>query len=827
MGEIMSKELFLKLYKAERESEIDEIIIKNNMTDLKNWVPYGNNTSNFSVIGNQSSNAERALIEKITNSVDAVLTRRSYENDIDPKDDTSPQSPKDALEKFFKIQDGNTSNITKEEEKLISENIILMATNKECEPTKRGSRIHPNLIIYDNGEGQTPEKLPDTILSLLKGNKASINFTQGNYNQGGSGALMYCGDSGYCLVISKRHVKISESFIDKNDKTYTKWGWTLIRKEIREGYKDPVYTYYAPKGKVPCFESDELELLPEELGSKESKEYIGYTGSCKAYIPYKKKVQCGTAIKLFNYQVKKKGALNSHIKYDLAAFIYDTYLPIKFLDCRKNSGSNTYIFRGFKKIIEEDMKQHEESEKGLIYQKLNFDFEVDKQQVEVTIYCCNKKKKSDLTAEKLIEGSRPIKFCLGQQFQGGLTSRFLNAAGLGTIQDLLILIVQFPNIKTQFRADLFMTDRERLYDKRPKKEIDKKLKDYFKESEELREFKNYIMKSVIATEKKDNASVKDAIENLLEKDPAMKKVLLGIDIPKDGAENSIGKGNDKGETKPKKRKKSKSGNSKETKVIETKFIPTYFEPLLKRDEDDNYFKPCYVDKQFRIRFETDAEDNFFNRSKDSGKVKVSIDGKETDDFGKSFSNGICSLIFNKRVSGKKVGIKVITVNLFCGEDLIFTNAIKLILSEQPKKSETKDKGKDNGGVGLPKFELIKEDNWDIFSMNEESSVVLRSDNDAGVIRDIYYINMDNKYLEEKRQELKNEQALIELYEQLYIYNMLFVAMSTKNSEIAASSNKVDDNYSIEKELEIATRAYARVFFITEQLTSEMKKKIGK
>ena len=65
-----------------------------------------------------------------------------------------------------------------------------------------------NLTITDCGEGQTPRKLPLTIMSLSKSNKMYIPFVQGQFNQGGTGALRFCGKHNLQLVISRRNPKL-------------------------------------------------------------------------------------------------------------------------------------------------------------------------------------------------------------------------------------------------------------------------------------------------------------------------------------------------------------------------------------------------------------------------------------------------------------------------------------------------------------------------------------------------------------------------------------------------------------------------------------------
>ena len=48
------KQLFLLIYKASTEEELHEIIIKHpEIFDNKNWVPIGNNESNYGIIENQ------------------------------------------------------------------------------------------------------------------------------------------------------------------------------------------------------------------------------------------------------------------------------------------------------------------------------------------------------------------------------------------------------------------------------------------------------------------------------------------------------------------------------------------------------------------------------------------------------------------------------------------------------------------------------------------------------------------------------------------------------------------------------------------------------
>ncbi len=136
------KELFEKLFFASTESEVDQII--QSYPDIfkqENWYPYGDNESFFGVIENQQASPVPALVEKITNSIDAILTRKCYEAGIDPTSSEAPKSMEEAIAKFFpNYKQWDLPSFRKTQ----SESIQIIAD---------GPRMETSLIIYDDGEG--------------------------------------------------------------------------------------------------------------------------------------------------------------------------------------------------------------------------------------------------------------------------------------------------------------------------------------------------------------------------------------------------------------------------------------------------------------------------------------------------------------------------------------------------------------------------------------------------------------------------------------------------------------------------------------------------
>ena len=172
-----AKQLFERLLRADSEAEVIGILKAAGYWDEPGaWRFYGDQPENWATVGNQQSRAEQALIEKGTNSIDTKLIAAARLAGLPIHGADAPQSVFEARDLLFGEQ-------LRDIEKL-SNSITIAAT---------GNRRRPSITIVDDGEGQTPSDMPNTILSLHRGNKNSIPFVQGKFNMGGSGVLEFCG----------------------------------------------------------------------------------------------------------------------------------------------------------------------------------------------------------------------------------------------------------------------------------------------------------------------------------------------------------------------------------------------------------------------------------------------------------------------------------------------------------------------------------------------------------------------------------------------------------------------------------------------------------
>src|SRR5262245_16872288 len=86
--------------------------------------------NNFTIVGNQQSDATGALIEKMINGIDHVLMRECFARGIDPETPQAPSNMAAAVELFFNVKDGKIGNETNTDlTRLAENNIRIIATS--------------------------------------------------------------------------------------------------------------------------------------------------------------------------------------------------------------------------------------------------------------------------------------------------------------------------------------------------------------------------------------------------------------------------------------------------------------------------------------------------------------------------------------------------------------------------------------------------------------------------------------------------------------------------------------------------------------------------
>ncbi|MEK7117022.1 MAG: hypothetical protein AAB837_02560 [Patescibacteria group bacterium] len=767
------KKLALSLAQADTEKEVVNILKKSGFwNDGSVWHEYGNDPMNYSTIGNQQSSPDNALVEKLVNSVDAVLTRECLRRGIKPDSKDAPQSIAEAQKKFFDIYNGKLSSIDERQRTSLAENILLVAT---------GGKIKPSFSIIDKGEGQTPNGMPETLLSLTKRNKIKIPFVQGKFGMGGSGVLRFC-SSEYklLLVISKRDIQIQD-----NDETKELWGVTVARREDpKEGEKSSHYTYLAPNDKILSFSADKLALLPG---------------------PYPKVfgnfLESGTYIKLYEYEIGSnlRSFIGFDLYYRLALLMPDIALPIRMFERRDyRAHSHDKTLAGLSVRLDEDKSENLEIE---FQTPSTGEMTVEGQKLDYSIYVFKKGKKENYAT------SEGVVFSINGQTHGFLPKTFFdrNAVGMSYLSDSILITINCTKISRRKQEELFMPSRDRLAETPFRFSIEKEMEDIIKNHSGLKDLQNRRRKEAIEDRLQDSKPLADVLEKIIKKSPTLSNLFLrGIRI-----KNPF---NTEGVTK-----------QEEFKGRE---FPTYFKPVKSYTNDTP--KSCPINHKFRIQYETNAENNYFNRDKDPGELVLKLGGEAIKDYSMNLWNGLATLTISIPENTKAGDIlcfdtkvsDINQINPFAGQFCIqitkeqVTNGSKNGHRKNPPGDKKGNDRQRESYLDVPNVVDIKREDWNKedykeFNFNEYSALKVRNAGEGNGYD--FFINIDNSFLRtEMKGDSKTDPVILEAR---YRYGMVLLGISIldfENNQQKNNKNKVEPNNGIS--------IYDQISFLTEAIS---------
>ena len=786
-SEKLNEKLFFDLYCASTEEEVEKIFRKFPDTfQQKNWFPYGDNESFFGVIENQQASPIPALVEKITNSIDAILTRKCYEAGIDPKSSQAPRTMESAIERFFPdFKNWDLPTFRKQQ----AESIQIIAD---------GPRMNTSLTVFDDGEGQRPEDFVKTFLSLLRGNKNEIHFVQGKYNMGGSGAIVFCGKKRYQLIASKRF-----------DGT-GKFGFTLMRRhpfsdEEKKIKKETWYEYLKIDKKIPSFEIKALD--------------IGL---------YNRKFTHGTIIKLYSYDLPagSRSVISRDLNQSLNEYLFEPALPLFTIDKKERYPDDKNLDRdlyGLKRRLEEDGSKYVED----YFVEEYSDKEIGK--VKITCYLFktkidgkNVKESKESIRREFFKNNMSVLFSLNGQVHGHYTSEFITRAlKYQLLKNYLLIHVDCTQIYYDFRTELFMASRDRLKDG--------------KESRKLREIIATTLRkgklNEIYKKRKDSITIESGDTQEL-----LKSFTRNLPLKSDLLKllSHTFKLDEKRDNKRKNEGQKQNKFKKEKKSFNPKRFPSYFKLNPNVDEGKPAAKiPIGGEKE--IKFSSDVENQYFVRVEEPGELQMSLVGykpnednpdkknkgetvKDIEDVfnvvKKSPNDGTIkvTLIPTKKVEvGDFVQIKTTLTDPGKNFDQIFW--VKISEPDQPKKPAKKEKDTEDEKIGLPDYILVYKEaknsedekermTWEKFGtvgeMGYENIVYPLAEGDTLVK---VYINMDSTVLKNYKAS-KTSEELLSLAEKRYIttvyFHTLFLFTISKNRRY--TMRQIVDGQEEEKDL---------------------------
>jgi len=730
------KTLCIKLAKSETEREVISLLKDWEYWDNPNvWRHYDNNENNFATIGNQQSAPDPALVEKIINSVDAVLTRECLRRRINPESENAPPTIEDALEEFFGIRHGMLTNLSPRKRRELAENIMVVAT---------GRKSNPNYSIIDKGEGQTPRKMPDTFLSLTKSNKLRIPFVQGKFHMGGTGALQFCGKHNLQLIISKRDPEIVK--IEGDDGTSDYWGFTIIRRvDPKKGMKSSTFKYLAPNGQIPMFRADSLPLLPDNYP-----------------VPYERPLEWGTFIKLYEYQlVGLKTAIYFDLYYRVAVLLPNIALPILLVERRKGYTAQAYdiVLSGLSVRLEED--KYSNIEEGFP-SSANIKIKGQEMKIQIFVFKPDKGRHYKTRREGVI-------FTVNGQAHGFIPDSFFTrkSVRMSYLAESLLIIADCTKFNGRIREDLFMNSRDRLREGELKKEIEAKLAELIKKHQGLRELKERRRREELEGKIGDAKPLVEVIEKVIKNSPTLSKLFVeGVKI-----------------TNP----FNLTPTGVKEEIFKGKQFPNYFK--LTKEFPDYKPKHCPHNQRFRIQFETDAENNYFTRDLNPGEFQLFLNFDDefilVEDYVLNLWNGMANLTVSLPEDCKIGDLLRYTVEV---NDItrVTPFSIEFYVKVDPpiekKKGKSGERIKSPGEEGkkrekpsafdIPSIIEVRKNDWAKHGFDKESTLKVMDSGENGYD---FYINMDNIYLlTEIKGRFKTDPKILEAQ---YKYGMVLIGMS--------------------------------------------------
>jgi hypothetical protein len=268
------------------------------------WRPVGDMEDNFGAI-NAASDARLALNERITNMIDAQLelhARLRYGTDVASMA-AAMTSPAQAATVLLGVPAAGVGELSIPDRQKLAEHIAI-------DFHESGVPERPTAVMRDKGIGQSPSRVPETILSIHRGNKRDKPFLMGMYGWGGSNAL--CFAEGGTVVVSRRHPELLDGEADGV-------AVTVVKKIYTTDMRTPAYFYAVD-------EHDKVLSLDVAAADE-----VGLAH--------------GTQITHIEYDLSIKGPLLNQYKYYNAA-LYEPVVPYylgSYRDIDKAPGRRTMV----------------------------------------------------------------------------------------------------------------------------------------------------------------------------------------------------------------------------------------------------------------------------------------------------------------------------------------------------------------------------------------------------------------------------------------------------------------------------------------------------
>ncbi len=798
LTETETKELAEALLRAESSEEVIALLMERDLWESDRlWRFYGDQENNIGTAGNQQSSPDQALVEKVVNGIDAVLMGEVLAAGLPLAGEGAPGSIRDAVAQFFDAESTSQSRAgipsmwPAGKRREVAQNVVVALT---------GDKSSPSISIIDRGEGQTPDQVPATLLSIGKSNKVGLPFVQGKFNMGGTGAVVFAGGGGenLQLILTKRRPGLGGNSSNRDQH----WSVTVVRREPPTGDRpgdrqNSTLTYLAPldctddegrNGKVLSFPSPTMTIAPRGGNAlAETREW-------------------GTVVKLYEYQLgpgRSSHALRKDgLKERLDLLMPRAPLPIMLHECRDykgKDGSFDLPLTGVRVRLDDNPENLEPDFPSGGKVMLNG------QEVTLSILAF---KSGGAASYKKSEG---LVFVYHGQTHAFQDQRFFSRkkVGLSYLRRDLLVEVDTSRVDRETFERLFMASRDRLRGSAETEALIQEIEDFLGSHKPLIDLQARRRQQALDQGLADDKPLEELLEQVLENNQSLKELFQ--------------MGNrTKALTRPR-------GEGATERPFEGKKHPTMFSPN-GGDSDGNLRRTTPLGQRSIIEFETDVEDAYFERAADPGVFTLTSKGKDgqvyVPNYSLSLEQGLAVLKLRHPVEAKE-GAEIEYCTTVNDPTLSspFESEIRIEIGKATspsgsggKKGRQRPKGEGGSrtgreGITLPNIQWRTKAQWPE-GWNEKTAINIEgagpSNEEHASSWDIY-VNEDNVFL--RNELVRAGEGKEEIIRQQFGLGLALCALALLKLEGGpkehAQSFEVQEE-SLPELIEVATRGLAQV-----------------
>lgn len=467
----------------------------------------------------------------------------------------------------------------------------------------------------------------------------------------------------------------------------------------------------------------------------------------------------GTYIKLFNYELTGYKTVITRDFYDrLSLLIPNLALPIRFRDTREyNGNTNAANLAGLISRLYDNRSSILEN--GFPTSSI---ITVDGQRISFSVYLL----KQD--TEKKYRGKHEgVLFCMNGQTHHIIPDSFFSHVNLSYIKNSVLVIADCSEIDVDHQEELFMPSRDRLRNSDFTKEIIARLEKDLREHPGLKKAAHDRRNAALKDRLADNKPLKDVLQNIFKKSTVLTKLFIaGQEISSPfNTTYTAGQG----------------------ESYEGKLHPTFFK-LKGKFKDGKLVKAVPCNASFRVQFDTDVQNDYFNRPSEAGSLVLKMDGVIRTDLIQHLSlyNGQANLTVALPAGAADGDMHVFETEI---QDDCIVNSfgsifhVNVIGAEEPRSGgvgvphRPTDPNKNGNqqtpsSFAIPKIVPVKREDWDQHGMDRFSALIYVPTDEGGD----YYLNMENDYLLTELKGIR-DQSRIELTKARYTYSMALIGMS--------------------------------------------------